>query len=166
MPEIASTTAGLALLMAKKIRKDPTPATNRLIKYHSLLRGDACSDCRKICSRHEGRIRNNSAPRNVPVVKMTYPLTKLVRSNAIFCNTEDNPKVPAAATVSGRTRLRLTASARNMKNPPATINPNPATLDLPSGCRSKGIPIRYVNRGENPPMMARVWDASPHLRAV
>jgi len=47
-PEMASTIAGLARLMATKIRNDPTPEMNRLTKYQNRLRGDASSERRKI----------------------------------------------------------------------------------------------------------------------
>ncbi len=63
--------AGLARLIAKKIRNDPTPEIRRLTKYQNLLFGGASSDSVKICFLQRGQSNMAAAPAAVPTVNTT-----------------------------------------------------------------------------------------------
>src|SRR5207245_2547090 len=67
-PEIASTIAGSARLIAKNVRNDPTPDTKRLVKYQNRRSGGASFEVSNICSRQLLGTSSRSDARNVPMV--------------------------------------------------------------------------------------------------
>ena len=54
----------------------------------------------------------------------------------------------------------------NITKPPPTMSPKPTTLLPPNGFDRTAVAMRAVANGENPPITAKVCEASPRFSAV